>query len=407
MISKSYRLLNYLNRSHGRFTRLLVGQLAWVGSWLASRDPALANWAKQCFLRDDFKQGVRFCAWLARVSWPFLHVWEDRFFDFTQGAKGDLLVAMQQFLEKHRGRQPELVFLSDQLFVLAAEVHDTIETYQGDPEAVSAVMHRYKVMADHLLKAIETTQKQARPAKTSRRKGDFVQADAEKALRDFATLLPKEQWPWYLVSGTFLGLYRDGGFMAHDYDIDVGINADKVDHEALLQQLKSQQLFVVKKVDYHLEVAQNSSGYYALHSYPSLYKLVHETGINVDVFIHYREGAVLWHGSVIHRWDNQAFGLAEYELAGITVLGPDNPETYLTENYGDWRTPITNFDCTTGTPNLVVARNYLSVALFLKRLGHYVGRDAVQYQQLRRALLSSRVLKEQNEHLHFVNFFSL
>ena len=127
---------------------------------------------------------------------------------------------------------------------------------------------------------------------------------------------------------------------------------------------------------------------------PALVKLIHENGINVDVFVHHREGDTLWHGSSIHRWENSAFDLADYTLAGVPVLGPSDADRYLTENYGDWRTPVTEFNCTTGTPNLVISRTFRSVALFLTRLAHFAHGDPGEYAKLRETLVADGMLRD-------------
>lgn len=393
MISKSYQLLNYLNRPHGRLSRWALGLLAFTGALVASRDRRLALWAKTCFERNDFKQGFRTCAWMTRVSWPRLHVWGDHFFDFTEGADISLLCAMDEFLVRRQARQPTYVALSDQLYVLAARVHDAVKCSDGHRDAVEPLISAYFEKANELLAEISECYTDGSLQNIEDRDGDFSVEHAVQALRDFSALFPKEEWPWYLVSGTLLGVYRDGGFMAHDYDIDLGINDGEVDAQAMLERLEQASEFVVKKIDHHLEVSRLPSGHYAIQAFRTMYKVIHKDGVNLDIFIHYREGDVLWHGSVIHRWDNKAYGLTDYELAGVPVLGPDNPEYYLEENYGDWRTPVTDFDCTTGTPNLVIARNFLSVALFLKRLGHFAHHDARQYEKLRATLLRSTIVE--------------
>ena len=80
----------------------------------------------------------------------------------------------------------------------------------------------------------------------------------------------------------------------------------------------------------------------------------------------------------------RAFDLADYTLAGVPVLGPADADRYLTENYGDWRTPVTEFNCTTGTPNLVISRTFRSVALFLTRLAHFAHGDPAEYAEAAR-----------------------
>ena len=81
-------------------------------------------------------------------------------------------------------------------------------------------------------------------------------------------------------------------------------------------------------------------------------------------------------------------------LAGVPVLGPADADRYLTENYGDWRTPVTQFNCTTGTPNLVITRSFRSVALFLTRLAHFAHGDPGEYARLRATLIQDGMLRD-------------
>ena len=77
------------------------------------------------------------------------------------------------------------------------------------------------------------------------------------------------------------------------------------------------------------------------------------------------------------------------------MLGPADADRYLTENYGDWRTPVTEFNCTTGTPNLVISRTFRSVALFLTRLAHFAHGDPVEYAKLRATLVADGMLRDE------------
>ena len=78
------------------------------------------------------------------------------------------------------------------------------------------------------------------------------------------------------------------------------------------------------------------------------------------------------------------------------VLGPADADRYLTENYGDWRTPVTEFNCTTGTPNLVISRTFRSVALFLTRLAHFAHGDPGEYAKLRATLVADGMLRDED-----------
>ena len=81
---------------------------------------------------------------------------------------------------------------------------------------------------------------------------------------------------------------------------------------------------------------------------------------------------------------------------GSRSSGPADADRYLTENYGDWRTPVTEFNCTTGTPNLVISRTFRSVALFLTRLAHFAHGDPGEYAKLRATLVADGMLRDED-----------
>lgn len=172
-----------------------------------------------------------------------------------------------------------------------------------------------------------------------------------------------------MISGTFLGLVREGDFLAHDYDIDVGIMASDLDLDNVLDRLSAARDFALLKVDIQPPFLSTETR----DPRPALIKLTHRTGIQIDIFIHHpghaRDGApVVWHGSSLHRWENAPFALGPYRMHDLDVLGPTDADDYLTECYGDWRTPVTQFNCSTDTSNLVLVRHPSTVAHFLRRV---------------------------------------
>ena len=187
--------------------------------------------------------------------------------------------------------------------------------------------------------------------------------------------------PWFLVSGTFLGLIREKNFLAHDYDIDIGIFDDNFDLIMLQKKLNKNKDFFIKKIEHSL-AGEFKKGYFKFskNNKPVLVKIVHRTGINLDFFVHYIDNdhprKLIWHGSSYHRWGNLPFRLKEYKFIDLPVLGPSNYNKYLSENYGDWRTPVTDFHFTTGTPNLVIQNNPSSLALFLKIIAECLSQNS-------------------------------
>lgn len=395
MLSKSYSLLNFLNRSHSPAFRLGVGGAAYAGTLAVTGRPSIARLVRTQFVQDETKYAFRLAGWVLRRGWPQVETVTDDFFDFTLGAGPADLEALESFIVRRRDALPEHLWRADDLFVRAARIHAQLDAGARDIDDLRA---DFRAHADALLPLISTAQG-GTAGPVSEREGDFSVDDARTALQDLATALPVEQWGWYVISGTFLGIVREGGFLAHDYDIDVGVTFDPEHPEVLdrlVAALERSPRYVVKKLDDAQTVVETEPGRYAVERAPALVKLIHETGINVDIFVHHREGDRLWHGSSIHRWENSAFDLAPYTLAGVRVLGPADADRYLTENYGDWRTPVTEFNCTTGTPNLVISRTFRSVALFLTRLAHFAHGDPAEYAKLRATLVADGMLRDED-----------
>ena len=395
MLSKSYSLLNFLNRSHSAPFRHGVGGAAYAGTLAVTGRPSIARLVRTQFVEDETKYAFRLAGWVLRRGWPQVETVTDDFFDFTLGAGPADLEALEGFIARRRRALPEHLWRADDLFVRAARIHAQLDAGARGVEDLRA---EFRAHADALLPLVSQAHGEPSPA-VSHREGDFSVEDARTALRDLAAALPVEQWRWYVISGTFLGVVREGGFLAHDYDVDVGVTFDPAHPEVLdhmVEQLHRAPRYVVKKLDDAQTVVETAPGRYAVERAPALVKLIHENGINVDVFVHHRAGERVWHGSSIHRWENTPFDLADYTLAGVRVLGPADADRYLTENYGDWRTPVTQFNCTTGTPNLVISRSFRSVALFLTRLAHFSHGDPAEYAKLRATLVADGMLRDED-----------
>ena len=370
-VNKGYKLLQFLNRQHHWLERCSLALAAWVGVLCSTRSVTLATGVYRRFRNDQFFTAFRQSARYARQLWRGFDFVEDPFFDFTRDTSAAELQALEQDARRRvrRGGDDADDALTDLLYILGAQIHAGIRA--GQP--VDALVSAYYQTADQALARIGQASPQASQPKPSgpSRVADFSKQDAVQALSDINRVLPLDRWPWFVMSGTFLGLHREGGFLAHDYDIDLGIKAEQIDIDQLLAYLQSQSLFVVKTIDSHVSVDRDAQGRRYLNSRISLVKLCHVNGLQIDLFVHHTDGDTCWHGSLIHRWENSPFDLVCREMEGIAVNAPADADRYLTENYGDWRTPVTDFDCTTGTPNLSISRNFISVALFIKRLDYF------------------------------------
>lgn len=400
-LEKSYRLINFMNRSHHRGLLEIIGSLGWMGCMLATGSRALSSSLRSEFVDGDIKIAFRRAGWISKTSWLKSTIVSDPFFFFTEGLNEEGLKDVEEYLEKRKENLSQGDYLSDMLYVQAAALHLAIEN-KRDEQEIKALEDDFYRYADQLLEQVEM----ATPGRSNSRKagqereGDFSLNDARVALTSLQKILPIDVYPWYVISGTFLGLHRENGFLQHDYDIDVGINIEDVNVYDMIEKLKSTADFAVKKVDHHLEVERGDGQLSVLRKRIALVKLVHASGINVDIFIHYLEDGVIWHGSSIHRWENTPYELEKRELDGMAVLAPKQADLYLTENYGEWRVPVKSFDCTLSTPNLSITRNFLSIALFIKRLYIFSKSQPLDAQKLKHRLIENHVIREAKGRLY-------
>lgn len=395
-VPKSFHMMKRLNQNHGLVMRAIVGIIAYCGTVIATQKPALGvELAGRFWTENDFKLGARRGAWYSRRSWLKLDVSNDDYFDPTEGMTDTQLDALERFIDRRKPFLEPIEAATDLAFIAARRLNNN-----SDPARRTANIAAFKLASDELL----TYQPDHHPPALNpqeTRNGDFPIADAKRALTDFADLFPPDQIPWFLVSGTFLGLIRENGFLTHDYDIDLGIFEDQVDIAQIRAKILACDTFVVKKYDHHQSNLFKPDVVATDPDIPYILKIVHSSGVHIDLFIHYRDTttnpAIYWHGSSLHRWENSAFDLTSYLFYDLTVLGPTDADAYLTENYGDWRTPMTEFNCTTDTPNLALVEHPVAVVIFLKRYVIAKTFDPDQAARLRTELIANGFLNQSSQ----------
>lgn len=156
----------------------------------------------------------------------------------------------------------------------------------------------------------------------------FNAQHAAHALQDLQSVLAQGGIAPFLVSGTLLGFERNGGFLPHDKDIDVGIFA-------------AQDIFSVIDLISKTAHFRISQGYLRLgetYQLPVVHKL---TGISIDIFIYYpHEGKLVTgvHGTFgyTQNFAFSPFGLKTVRFLDVEFSVPDDVSRNLTENYGNW-----------------------------------------------------------------------
>ncbi len=158
----------------------------------------------------------------------------------------------------------------------------------------------------------------------------------------------------FLNGGTALGCVREGDFIAHDSDVDLGL----------------------------LPGADAATAIEAIAAHPALDYLYHDVvgeqvirirfqargedgrdAIGGDVFLYQDDALGFWCG--VQRgphalgWSDSRFTLAEATFLGRRVRLPDPVERYLAENYGNWRVPDPDHVPGFSAPNLLAKDSLL------------------------------------------------
>ena len=404
-LNKTYKLTQFVNKPLSTPARYTLAFLSVIPAILVTGSIAMTRVLVRDFLHREPKLAFRRAGWLVRQGWLNKTLIDDPFFNFTEDLSQAELHDIQSFLARKKANQPLNQQISDALFLQAALIHLKIKA-QIDAPLIEHDIQVFYDTADKLLAQLDpVSMEQPLPQAQNERGDDFDCDNALTALKDFAATLNPEQFQWYVVSGTLLGLHREGAFLKHDYDIDLGIHFQPEVYNQLLSKLKDSTFIISKRISY-IEVSKTSEQGNYLNELPAIIKLIHPNGISIDLFIHHQDGNVLWHGSSIHRWENTFFDLKKVNFLGLDVFIPSNPDQYLTENYGDWRTPVKTFDCSTGTPNLTIVKNFLSFALVLKRLAVFNKKDPNHFNKLHATLINQGVITERfnrnmlNDHNH-------
>lgn len=158
---------------------------------------------------------------------------------------------------------------------------------------------------------------------------EFKVEDASHALVDLQQVLSRVNQKAFLVSGTLLGYAREGQLLAHDKDIDVGIVGWQ-DQFDVAQAVFQSGLFQI-----NLDRLQGARSYHI----PVVHLL---TRVHIDIFIYHPEGDKWVTGvesdfGYLQKFAFSPFGLQSVRFLGIDFYVPDDIETKLAENFGNWR----------------------------------------------------------------------
>lgn len=355
-------ILKVINRCESLTIRVFVGLGIALLCVLFVRNVKISYLLFQIFKKEDLKYSIRLANYTIALStgrWIF----SDPTFVFVERFELIHIIEYSKLLEKMRPADDDLSYLTAALFLKARE----IEQKQNE---ISEELKDFKRIANKILEPgadlLPCKINNVVTISNADKQTNF-QDTAHEALSDWLKIFLPLKDKFFLVSGTFLGAVRLGDFLQHDYDIDLGIMAKDFNYKNFCDYIKKSDKLSVKNVAYIKEKKIEGRNYVTSSNKLGLIKVIHKTGINIDLFIHHEVDGVYLHGSSYHIWKNTKFELNNYKIGSICMKGPADYGRYLTENYGDWTTPKSNFNFITDTPNLTFVQNLISLSVKIKQ----------------------------------------
>lgn len=169
--------------------------------------------------------------------------------------------------------------------------------------------------------------------------------EIERALLKIRKLFDRLGLTFWLSGGQVLGLIRDGGFLANEHDIDLGIYGEDVG--MVYNKLRDEQIVV--------DLRMTDKGKVRCLK-------LKINGIGVDIFVFHCEltNAVVERyaithcegfGYAYHCYPEEIFrNLKKVKFLGESFLIPNPPETYLELEYGNWKTKKEKWNCCENPP---------------------------------------------------------
>ena len=182
---------------------------------------------------------------------------------------------------------------------------------------------------------------------------EFGQDVLARELKEFKDLMQANDFQFFLIGGCCLGLVREGQFLEHDKDIDIGI-FDNIDLEKLKKVLETAYINVsIYGEDNGKIVWANKeiNGALLVFEVQVHYRKDGKIFINRDLGkstpTGYRDGRMEWDEIYFDRLQPTTFPNGEEYLV------PDYIEEYLTVQHGNWRMCVEYKDWRYNVRNLV------------------------------------------------------
>lgn len=179
----------------------------------------------------------------------------------------------------------------------------------------------------------------------------------------------------FWLSGTLLGLERLGQPLPHDTDLDAGLFVDDARHRDFIRALRASPVIAAltpQRISLKARI-QNPDLHVVpggIIRYKSMVRNLAAPGkapVKTDIFLHFDYCGGSMHGSRNSLWWNSPFAIVQKDYGGRSFSVPADVHLHLTENYGDYRTEVKEFENSIDCPNAMNIFSWASLTYLLRR----------------------------------------
>lgn len=205
----------------------------------------------------------------------------------------------------------------------------------------------------------------------------------------------------YWISGTLLGLERLGRPLPHDNDLDVGLNIDDPHCEDFVSALRSSPditEIVPQRLSWKTRI-QNPDLYHipgGIIRYKAVVRnprFPDKPVVKLDLFLHFPHCGGSIHGTRNSIWWNSTPEVAKRSYGDMELSVPQDAHLYLTENYGDYRQEVKDFENAIDCPNVMNIFSWRSLGTLLSRLQMMVKLGRIDRAQQINQRIMATILK--------------
>jgi hypothetical protein len=179
----------------------------------------------------------------------------------------------------------------------------------------------------------------------------------------------------YWISGTLLGLERLGQPLPHDSDMDVGVDLDDphfVDFiralwgAAAVESIAPQSISLKARIQ-NPDLHGIPGGVIRFKSQVRNESAPDKPPVKTDIFVHYHYCGGSMHGSRNTLWWNSSFRTVQKDYGQRCFSVPEDAHLHLTENYGNYRQEVKDFENSIDCPNAMNIYSWGSLGYLLSR----------------------------------------